>query len=304
MSDLRLGVDIGGTRTKLAVLEGGRIVYRSSIASRRETAEALADAVAEEIARVRTLYAVESIGVGVAGCIANRLVYADNLPLKHTPLQAMLESRLGSPLLLDNDANCAALGELCFGQTGGHTDMILITLGTGVGGGIIMDGRIRRGRGAMGEIGHMIVQAEGGLPCPCGQRGCLEMYASVTALLRMAGEAIADAPNDLLAHLVKGGELLDGKLFFRALQEGSPAAKRVFDRYAGWVAVGIDSLCNIFDPDIFILSGGITAEGELLLGALREKVHTASEIAVSRLQNDAGCMGAAMLWHNAKMAEA
>ena len=197
-------------------------------------------------------------------------------------------------MALGNDANCAALGEAA---VSGADDLLLVTLGTGVGGGIVSGGKLIVGaHGGAGEIGHMCLHA-GGRACPCGKRGCFEQYASASALTA-AAKAAADAhPNSLLAAYAKGG--MDGRVFFRAIADGCPAAKAVLDAYLCDLAAGLESLRSIFDPAVIVLAGGITEAGDALLAPLVQKLGDAFPLKLSALRSDAGMIGAAVLGREA-----
>jgi glucosamine-6-phosphate deaminase len=295
-SGVRLGVDIGGTSVKFAVVEGGTVKYKSSIPTEKASADKFIKNIADECKRINKNYPFKTVGIGTPGFIKNGLVTAVNLPFRDTPLAKKLSEYIDIPITVDNDANCAALGESELGVGKKYDNIIMVTLGTGVGGGIIIDGEICHGKNSMGEIGHIIVEAKGGLPCPCGQNGCWEQYASVTALIRQAEEAaLNNKDSKLYEKYAQNGNRLDGELIFKALDEGCETANKVFDEYIDWVAVGIKSLINIFGPDAIILAGGITQQGDRLIKPLRERVNTDVVLEISQLQNDAGALGAAML---------
>ncbi len=295
-NDLRLGIDIGGTFTKFALVKGSEIIYKTSVPTNADSPEALVSSVCEECMKIKREFDFKSVGVGTSGCITEGLVYSDNLNFFGVPLSVMLEESLGMPVAVENDANCAALGEMHFGDFGASENLVLMTIGTGIGGGVVIDGKLCRGKGAFGEIGHIIVQTKGGVPCSCGQRGCLEQYASVRALTGMAVERLVKKSDDTLFRKYEENACeMDGKIFFESLRAGSKLAHEVFDEYTDWLASGITSIINIFDPEVVVLSGGITAEREYILGALEKKVHFKTPIRISKLQNDAGCLGAAML---------
>ncbi len=294
--NLRLGIDIGGTFTKLALVKDGEIIYKTSVPTNTASPEALVSLISEECLKIKGEFDYRSVGIGTSGCITDGLVYSDNLKLFGVPLSEMLEQSLGMPVAVENDANCAALGEMIFGDFGVSGNLVLMTIGTGIGCGVVIDGKLCRGKGAFGEVGHMIVQTKGGILCPCGQCGCLEQYASVSALNRMAVERLSEKSDDALyKKYEENGFKIDGKIFFDSMRADSKLAHEVFDEYIGWLASGITSIINIFDPDIVVLSGGITAEREYISDALENKVHFKTPIRISKLQNDAGCLGAAML---------
>ncbi len=295
-SGIRLGIDIGGTSVKFAVLEDNKLIYKSSIPTNKESMDIFVKEIVVECYKIKNNYSYKAIGVGTPGRISDGLVTAANLPFKNTHLAKELKKYIDLPVNVDNDANCAALGEFEFGVGKDMDNIIMVTLGTGVGGGIIIDGRICHGRYSMGEIGHIIVQSKGGLPCPCGQTGCWEQYASVTALIREGEKACLENKDSLLYDLyLKNNNKLDGKLIFDALEQNCETAQKVFDEYIEWLVIGLKNLINIFGPDAIILAGGITQRGSILIDAVRNALDTPVKIEISKLQNDAGALGAAML---------
>ncbi len=293
--DVRLGIDVGGTLTKLLVLDKGQKVYEDSAPTCTDSAEALVDFIVEQYTRLSRLYPIKRVGVGVPGTVTKGLVYADNLPIKNVPIGRMLEERLAVPVTVDNDANCAALAEALLGKTR-YDNLVMITIGTGVGGGIVLDGKIRRGRGGLGEIAHMSIDCMNGLPCSCGSKGCFEQYASATALIKKAEEAAKDAPQSILHELYKSnGDHLNGILVFDALQKHCPVAERIFFDYLDILAAGIKSLIWIFDPEAVILAGGITKSGDMFIDELKKRVNSDTDVIISSLQSEAGSYGAALL---------
>ena len=294
----RLGIDIGGTFIKFAVLKNGEMLYKDSIPTNQESDTKLLGEIIEKSKEIMKDFPVERIGVGVPGRIENGTVLSGNLPFKQTPVESILKDAfLEIPVTVQNDANCAALGEVLFGAGKNYENVVMVTLGTGIGGGIVLERRIAPGNKRIGEIGYMIVMAKGGRECPCGLSGCWEQYASVTALIREATEAALLNKQDLLyKKYIDNGEKLDGKLIFEALDEGSELAKQVVSDYIDWLKVGIESLVKIFAPDSIILAGGITKQGDRLIGELEKRAITkGAKIEISLLQNDAGRLGAAML---------
>ena len=292
----KLGIDIGGTGIKFAVVEGSEIMYTSEIPTEKSSCDKLISDIADECNRIRGMYSIKAVGVGTPGLIKNGLVTAANLPFKETPLVKLLKKHIDLPICLDNDANCAALGEAEFGVGVNYDNIVMVTLGTGVGGGIIIDKELCHSKNSMGEIGHIIVQTENGLPCPCGLNGCWEQYASVTALARQATEAALENKDSILYKIYEENNCkLNGKLVFEALDKGCEVTQKVFDKYIDWLAVGLISLINIFGPDAIVLAGGITKQGEKLIKPLRERLNTNINIEISKLQSDAGALGAAVL---------
>ena len=291
----KLGVDIGGTDVKFAVVADGNIVCKSKIPSNRESVEGILNEICAECKRLYEEHPYDSIGVGAPGVIYDGLLTTNNLPFHNTPIAAEMEKRTGLPVKADNDANCAALGEVLGGSGKEYSNAILITLGTGVGGGVIVDGNILRGRGGAGELGHMVIQSENGLPCTCGRSGCLEQYASAGALIRQATRAAEENPDSLLCKLYRNNGELNGFLFFEAVHANCPVAETVLDQYLNWLSIGIKNFQMIFDPEVILLAGGITKEGETFLKPLTEKLGEGINVKIATLQSDAGVYGAANL---------
>jgi len=247
-----------------------------------------------------------AIGLGLPGFIDRRGVarQAPNLQAAiGVDLGAHLRHHLGVPVTVDNDANCAALAARTVDAPDGDV-VLAVTFGTGIGGGFVLDGRVLRGHhGFAGEPGHMVVKAGGDL-CVCGQHGCWEVYASGNALGRLARAAVdrGDAPAVLDA---AGGDVtaVDGKVVADVARAGDAAAQRVMDEYAGWVAVGLVNLVNLFDPDAIVLGGGVVADEDVFMGRVRSAVQTSvltagereTPLIVSSLGPEAGAVGAAIL---------
>lgn len=225
---------------------------------------------------------------------------AYNLNWFDVPVCRMLHQRFGIPVRLGNDANCAALAEVVAGAAVGCQDMVLITLGTGVGSGIISRGKILSGlRGGAGEAGHMLLVLDGE-PCTCGRRGCWEAYSSATALIRQARQAAAEHPESLLA----GAEEITGKTVFDAADRGDETANAVVDRFCDYLGAGVTNIVNALAPEVILIGGGISRQGERLLAPVRRYVEkncfggkdgAIPIIAAARLGNDAGIIGAAAL---------
>lgn len=313
-----VGIDLGGTNIKTGLVsEDGRILEK---VSRKTFADRDADlivadmaATVEEVCRKAgvPLEEVHSVGVGTPGaCVfeTGEVVYANNLPFTHLMLGPKLEALLKKPAFISNDANCAAYGEAVAGAAKGCRYVIMLTLGTGVGGGIIIDHKIYEGHnGAAAELGHMAVMKDG-QQCTCGRRGCLEAYASATALIRMARHTMELQPKSLMWQECGGDlEKVNGRTAFNAMRAGDFAAKEVVQTYIGFLAEGITSYISIFQPEVILLGGGISNEGEALLAPLRERAYlycygsaylTMPRIEKAALGNDAGIIGAAMLHLN------
>ena len=310
----RIGIDLGGTNIAVGVVNDRyEIVARRSVPTgaerpAEEVIRDMGDAV-EEALRQAGLTAVDcaSMGVGSPGACDPQtgvVKRAYNLNWFDVPVCRMLHQRFGIPVRLGNDANCAALAEVVAGAAVGCQDMVLITLGTGVGSGIISRGKILSGlRGGAGEAGHMLLVLDGE-PCTCGRRGCWEAYASATALIRQTRQAALAHPESLLAQV----EEITGRTAFDAAAQGDAAGKAVVEQYIHYLAVGVANMINIFFPEVIGLSGGVANQGENLLAPLRAAVgpmvfgnayaqkHT--RITTCTLGYRAGVIGAALLAKN------
>jgi len=306
----RIGIDLGGTNIAVGVVDDRhRIVAEASLpaGAHRPAEQVVADMCrAVELALDKaglTPADCASIGVGAPGtCDPERgvVVRAYNLNWFDVPVCAMLTAHFGLPARLSNDANCAALAETVAGAAVGCRNMVLITLGTGVGGGIIVDGKIVSGLGgAGGEPGHSLLVLDGE-PCTCGRRGCWEVYASATALIRQGREAAAAHPTSLLNRYPE----LTGRDVFDAADAGDEAAQAVLERYYVYVAAGITDLVNILSPEMVLIGGGISRQGEHLLRPIRRYVaancfggesRPQPIIQAAQLGNEAGIIGAAAL---------
>ena len=293
-SGSKLGIDIGGTNIKFAVVEGKNLLFKCKIKT-PEKLDDIINAICDKVVELKKEYNIKSAGIGTPGIIKKGLVTADNLPFKGFPLEKTVEEKTGLYVSVDNDANCAALGELIFGNTKDCEHIILVTLGTGIGGGIIMNRQICHSNNNMGEIGHFIIQSEKGRECTCGQRGCWEQYCSATALLKDAKKAAEKDPESLLYKCMLENGKMDGETFFKALDGGCKAAEKVYKYYIKYLARGIESLVNIFGPDAVVLAGGVTQQGDKLLKPLHDELKKDIRIEISSLQSDAGALGAAML---------
>lgn len=290
-----LGIDIGGTNIKFGVVNDDyQVIKKYSIPTNVEQGDKrIAADMIEKCKEIYEEYPFENIGIGTPGVVDSEngiCVRAANLPYQNTPIAAMLKEALGVPVSVANDATCAVCGELYAGLGKQYRNLIMITLGTGVGGGIIIDGKPYFGKGgAAGEFGHMSIKYDG-LPCPCGQVGCFEQYASVTALIRQTKEAVEQYPDSILARLAQDG--INGKTVFDAAMEGCNIAAQVVDQYIGYLAKGLRSLIYIFAPEAVVIGGAISNQEDKLLIPLKEKLN-ASNIYISELKNDAGIIGAA-----------
>lgn len=321
-----VGVDIGGTKiAAVAVDAAGRLLHRVRTDTPRQDAPSLVDAITQSVREVERALATgdihnapgqpepgQIVGVGVAcagfiGEAGSTVVFAPNLPLRHEPLKARLEDALGLPVHLENDANAAAWAEYRYGAGRGAEGMLLVALGTGIGGGIITAGRLLRGEhGMAAEIGHMRVVPDGHL-CGCGNTGCFEAYASGTALERRARELISgdEARADVLRQRCGGDpRALRGPMVTSAALAGDPASIELLQEIGRWTGMGIASLVAILDPELIVLGGGLSAADELLVEPARAAFaaeltgrgyRRAAPIVVAELGNDAGMIGAAAL---------
>lgn len=290
-ADTRIGIDVGGMSAKVGVLENNEIIERVNVQITKDmTADNITDELISVCKELILHYRAGSIGIGVPGIIKEGKISTANLPFKDYALGDILSNALKVHVKMDNDANCAALGEQIAGAGKGADNLILITLGTGVGAGIIIDGKIYSGRGAAGEVGHMRIDMDG-KPCGCGKRGCWEKYASVSALIEQTKEAVKERPQGILAECAKDG--IDGRTVFTAMDKGSKTAQKVYDSYIEYLALGLENLISIFDPELILISGGISQENERLLNPLKEKLKPFDKIEIATLKNDAGIIGAA-----------
>lgn len=291
----KVGIDIGGTEIKFGVLaEGSTLIYKETIPTNKESEDALINSIVRKCREISDSYCINSIGVGTPGIIQNGLVTAANLPFSNTDLKGKLEKALNLPIKISNDANCAALAEAKCGSGKKYKSLIMVSLGTGIGGGIVINNKLFEGSGKAGEIGHQII-CRNGKDCPCGQKGCWEQYASVSALIKSAVSASEKHPESKLAEIYRTNGKMSGRLFFEALKNDCSAAKEVFAEYLDYLATGISSLINIFDPDLVVLAGGITNAGDSLLLPLKDKLPCDIPIEISVLKGDAGTVGAALL---------
>lgn len=291
-----LGVDIGGTDTKFGVIDyNNKLVYTSKIHTPKDADDKeIMSAIAQECVSISENYPICGIGIGTPGLINKKAgtVTAVNLPFNNSPIVDYLKEQINLPAFLENDACCAAIGEAYMGV--GAKNMLMITLGTGIGGGIVIDKKIYSGKGSAGEIGHICINPKG-IKCGCGATGCWEAYASVTALIKRIKEASIANPDSILRKIITEDGYIDGKTLFKALDKNCPVAEGVFDEYTDYLAVGIRSIIMTFDPDTIVIGGAISKEGDRLLDPVRKKVNLSTPIKISVLQGNAGAVGAALL---------
>lgn len=297
-----IGIDVGGTKLlAVAVAHDGTVRDRR----RLETPRADADALVARIAGVaRELGADLPVGIGIAGIVSRdgTLRYGPNVELRDVPLRARVETEIDVPVAVDNDATVALVGELATGAARDHDDVVLLTLGTGVGGAVAVRGElVTGGNGMAGELGHVPV-LDGGRLCPCGNRGCLEAYASGSAIGARARELLAES--DEATSLREASEV-DGKATTLAALDGDELALRVLREAGYWLGVGITGLVNALDPDIVVVGGGAaTLAAQLMIPEAQEVVSArilgaahrpVPPIVRAELEDDAGAVGAAML---------
>ena len=308
-----IGIDLGGTNIKGALVsETGEIAREVSRPTRVELgAEAVCDGIAAVITELSSgvdRTSLGGIGLGCPGTVddeTGRVLYANNLGWKNFDLRAAVKSRTDFDLRIGNDANVAALAEALVGCAKGAQSAVIVTLGTGVGGGVVLGGKLLTGyTGAASEIGHMVI-AENGEECTCGSRGCFEAYSSATALIRDTKRTMAAHPESLLHTIAAEQGGVNGRTAFLAKERGDEAGAQVVEDYIEHLACGLTNLVNIFFPEVLALSGGVANQGDALLLPLRERVRErsfGSRYAVSHTRIElctlgyrAGVIGAAML---------
>jgi glucokinase len=308
---LTVGVDVGGTKVAAGVVDqDGAIVEkikRATPAARPDdTADVIADAVLELLSR----HTVVAVGIGAAGFVdetRSTVLFAPNLAWRDEQVKKRVEERIGRTVIVENDANAAAWAETRLGAARGQQDVVMITVGTGIGAGIVLDGRLYRGRwGSAGEPGHYRAVPDGRL-CGCGNRGCWEQYASGNALVAEARDLARRAPGAAVRLLQLGGgtaEGIDGPAVTQAAREGDAGALSCFEIVGGWLGHGLADLAAILDPGCFVIGGGVSEAGEVLLGPARTTFESNltgrshrhfAEIRLAELGPDAGLIGAADL---------
>lgn len=309
-----IGIDLGGTNIKAGVVdEDFKIIAKATCKTNlprpaedicKDMAEVAKQAVKEA---GLTLDQIESVGIGTPGTANSAegiIEYSNNLGFKDFHVVELMKTFIDKPCFVENDANAAAYGEFVAGAAKGANNAVCITLGTGVGGGIIIDGKIYSGFNFAGaEIGHTVVDPNGP-QCTCGRKGCFEVFSSATGLIRMTKEAMEADPTSVMNKMSEEMGKVSARTAFNAMREGDKAGKEVVDKYIKYLALGITNTINIFQPDILCIGGGVCNEGDPLLLPLKElvakEVYTRnskknSEIVIAKLGNDAGIIGAAFL---------
>ena len=305
-----IGIDLGGTNIAVGLVdENNKIIHSDSVPTIKERhwSEIIKDMAALSLKVLaesgHTLEEVKAVGIGCPGSIDKKngvVVYSNNIVMDHVPMAEEIRKYIDLPVFLENDANAAALGEYAiYGE--GVSSYVFMTLGTGVGGGIILDGKVWSGfNGAGAEIGHQSLVFNG-KPCTCGRRGCLEAYASVTALINQTREAMEQNPDSMMVKWAADHGKVNGRTAFECAKAGDAAAIAVRDRYIEYVAEGICSIVNVLQPEILSIGGGISREGDTLLNPIKEyfavndynKHMKKTDIRIARLFGDAGIVGAA-----------
>jgi glucokinase len=304
-----IGVDLGGTKMLIGVLDGGsEVLWESREASTGQTEEELVELLVREVGEAREERAgVGAIGMGIPATIDRRrgvAVSAVNLPIEDLPLRDLVEKRTGLPSFLDNDANVAALAEFLYGAGKGAQNVVMLTIGTGIGGGLILNGEPYRGAtGAGAELGHFTVDINGPR-CQgnCPNNGCLETLASGTAIGREGRAAAEREPDSALGKLLAEGHAIDGRQVTEAAKAGDAAAVGVLDLVGSRLGIGLAGLANIFEPEVIVVGGGAMAAGDLLLDPARRELAkralrpmNATPVAAAELGADAGMIGAAAM---------
>ncbi len=309
------GIDLGGTNIKSGIVrETGEIISKASVPTGADREPSL---IVKDMAKSLEMAAekagislddVESIGIGCPGICDNEngiLIFTENIPFFNIDLRTDINRYLNKsiPIYLENDANCAAWGEYIMN----HSDkksLVLVTLGTGVGGGLVLNGKLYSGfNGSAFEVGHTRI-VDNGLKCACGRTGCLEQYASVTALIRQTAEMAKSRPDTVLAKKIKEEGTVTGKTAFELARESNPEGIEIVTKWINYVAEGIINVINIIQPEVILIGGAISREGDFLLDPIRKKmkneVYTAKGVEktvlyTAALGNDAGLIGAAFL---------
>jgi glucokinase len=313
-----IGIDLGGTNIAAGVVDGntGKIISKASVPT---NAQREPDEIVKDMAKLclkitedakLTINDIEYAGIATPGSVdveTGMVIYTNNIPFYMYPIADKLTEFSGiKKIYVDNDANAATKGEVEYGAAKGYKDVIMITLGTGVGGGIVLNGKLHSGfNGAGGELGHTVISV-GGLECTCGRKGCWEVYSSATGLINMTKRALEGKTKDetIMLDMVEKDGKVSGRTAFDAMRKGDNLAKKVVDEYIFYLAEGLANMVNIFQPQVVVIGGGISNEKETLLAPLRELVNKAdynklenlkTQLKIAELGNDAGIIGAATL---------
>lgn len=314
MKKYYVGIDLGGTNIVAGVVDNEyNIIATAKI---KTNCPRPAEEIGNDMAKValeaiksakKTVDDIEWIGVGAPGTVNSKtgvIEYSNNLGFLNFDLAGTIRKTIDKPVFVENDANAAAYGEFVAGAAKGANDAVAITLGTGVGGGIIINKKIYSGFNCAGaELGHTVIEVDGA-QCSCGRKGCFEAYSSATGLIRMTKEEMEKDKSSIMWKMLEDDGEINGRTAFNAMRKGDKAAKIVTDKYIKYLAVGITNMINIFQPEILCIGGGVCNEGEALLNPVKElvakEVYTRNskkntEIVIAKLGNDAGIIGAAFL---------
>ncbi|WP_409968111.1 ROK family protein [Bengtsoniella intestinalis] len=307
-----VGIDVGGTNLKAGLVskDGQMLAVEKWPVTPFEKSE---DFVAQLVDLCRIVCAkqgvdpatLDYVGMGIPGAVkAGEITYTCNLPLQGVAVEALFRKEIDVPVLLENDANCAAVGEYLLGAGRGTTDFTIITLGTGVGGGFIVGGKLYSGGGMVGEVGHMVIEKDGA-PCGCGRHGCWETYSSATGLIRLTKEAMAAHPDSALHTVAQEQGGVSGRTAFDTALTGDAVAVALCNTYVEYLACGAANLCSILQPEVLAVGGGVAdAPAHLLMEPLAKMVEsscyaanvgTPTRVVKAQLGNDAGILGAALL---------
>ncbi len=304
-----IGIDIGGTKIAAGVVDdAGAVLARRSIATEAADPRAITAGITKVgLELLGAAPGASAVGVGAAGLVdveRGVVLSAPNIAWENVHLATMLRDRVGLPVVVDNDANVAALGEARFGAGKGVGDQVMVTVGTGIGGGIVIGGALYRGGLGVGaEIGHMVIQADGPL-CACGNRGCFEAFASGNAMGRRARERAEDPRAAALVDRAGGAEQITGAIVGQAARDGDAFAREILAETGRWLGIGLGSLVNLLDPELIVIAGGAVRDGDLLLEPARASMaeHIVGRpgrkpppVVPALLGTDAGMIGAAAL---------
>ena len=311
----RIGIDVGGTNVKIALVDEGKIIYSNSVPTYAKmgyeyTVNSMKDAIRDLLKETKLQPTdIEGIGFGFPGqidCQKGIVRLAPNIPgWVNVPIAQMIEEEFNIPTRIDNDVRCAALGELKFGAGRGCENFICITVGTGIGSGIVINGKVVRGASnAAGELGHIKLQMQGGPICGCGDTGCLEAFASGPSIVAMAQDYIRGGKSTKFREMAaaEGGEITP-YMVAKAAEAGDPVAKRIFEIVGEYIGIGLTSVINLLNPEKVIIGGGVAEAGDLLFDPIRRTIKEramvvageAVEIVPAELGNSAGVIGASML---------
>lgn len=309
-----VGVDIGGMSVKVGIVDENGVIVKQCREKTAETPEKVIYNIYLQIKSLLDQLGLTAndlcgVGIGCPGAVTSEKGLVDFLPnlgWNNVPIADILHKYIDLPVKISNDANVAALGEAIYGAAKGYDTSIMFTLGTGVGGGIIINKKLYEGGQSKGaEPGHMTLVLDGE-PCTCGRRGCVECYVSATALIRQTKEAMMDDKNSLMWKYVDGDiNKVDGRTSFECAKKGDKSAEKVRDNYVKYLSESIMNMLNIFRPDAFIIGGGVSAQGDYLLSRVKAycekysygyKGSPKTDILIATLGNDAGIIGAASLF--------